>query len=154
MLKTLLALLDGPATTQPLQDDDARTALTALLIRVAKEDGHYDHLEARAIWKIISARYSLSDEETDTLLNEAEAFEAEAGDTVRITRMIKDGVPYIDRVEVVEALWEVVLADDKRSDEENAFLRLVVSLIGVTDQESGLARRRVATAADGTKPIR
>jgi len=154
MLKTLLSLLDSPASTQQLQDDDARTALTALLIRVAKEDDHYAPSERDAIRSIVAARYGLDAPTTDALMNEAEAFEAQAGDTVRITRIIKDGVPYIDRVEVVEALWQVVLADDHRTDEENAFLRLVVSLIGVTDQESGLARRRVATAADGTKPIR
>lgn len=154
MLKTLLALLDGPAQTEQLQDDDARTALTALLIRVAKEDGHYAPSERVVIHDLIGERYSLDPAQTDALMEEAEAFEAQAGDTVRITRLIKDGVPYINRVEVVEALWQVVLADDERSDEENAFLRLVVSLIGVTDQESGLARQRVATAADGTKPIR
>ncbi len=154
MLKTLLALLDGPAQTQQLQDDDARTALTALLIRVAKEDGHYAPSEKQAIKGIVGQRYSLDSAQTDTLMAEAEEFEAQAGDTVRITRLIKDGVPYINRVDVVEALWQVVLADNQRSDEESAFLRLVVSLIGVTDQESGLARRRVATAADGTKPIR
>jgi len=127
MLKTLLALLDGPAQTEQLQDDDARTALTALLIRVAKEDGHYAPSERVVIHDLIGERYSLDPAQTDALMEEAEAFEAQAGDTVRITRLIKDGVPYINRVEVV---------------------------VGVTDQESGLARQRVATAADGTKPIR
>jgi len=154
MLKSLLALLDGPAQTTQLQDDDARTALTALLIRVAKEDGHYAPSEKLIIRDIIAQRYALDPAATDALMTEAEEFETQAGDTVRITRLIKDGVPYINRVEVVEALWQVVLADDDRTDEENAFLRLVVSLIGVTDQESGLARRRVATAASGSKPIR
>jgi len=154
MLKTLLSLLDSPAKPQPLADDDARTALTSLLIRVAKEDGHYAASEQTVIRSIISDRYKLDEAYTDALMADATLFEEEAGDTVRITRLIKDGVPHEDRVSVVEALWAVVLADDSRSDEENAFLRLVVSLIGVTDQESGLARQRVATAADGSKPIR
>ena len=154
MLKTLLSLLDSPAKTQPLADDDARTALTSLLIRVAREDGHYAASEKAVIRSIISTRYELSDPHTDALMADATLFEEEAGDTVRITRLIKEGIPHEERVAVVEALWRVVLADDARSDEENAFLRLVVSLIGVTDQESGLARQRVATAADGTKPIR
>ncbi len=144
MLNTLLSLLDSPATDQPLQEDDARTALTALLIRLAREDGHYAQSEKDVIRQIVTARF---DADIDTLLSDAETFEAEAGDTVRITRLIKDGVPYEGRIEVVEALWQVVLADNHRSDEENAFLRLVISLLGVTDQESGLARRRVATAA-------
>lgn len=148
MLKTLLSLLDSPAP-KPLQDDDARTALTALMIRVAKEDGHYSQSEKEVIRQIISTRYG---SDIDALYAEATALEDAAGDTVRITRLIKDGVPYEDRIGVVEALWQVVLADDERSAEENALLRLVAGLIGVSDQESGLARQRVA--ATQTRPAR
>ena len=70
---------------------------------------------------------------------------------MRFTRLIKDLVPYEERIGVVESLWKVVLSDDQRTDDENAFLRLVVSLIGVADRDSGLARQRVATAQ--AKPI-
>jgi uncharacterized tellurite resistance protein B-like protein len=43
-------------------------------------------------------------------------------------------------------LWQVVMADGHRSDEENALLRLVANLIGVTDKDSALARQRVEAA--------
>jgi uncharacterized tellurite resistance protein B-like protein len=62
---------------------------------------------------------------------------------VRFTRAIKDSVPYEDREGVIEALWEVVLADGVRDHEENALLRLVAPMLGVTDQDSAHARRRV-----------
>lgn len=149
MLKNLLDRLLAPADTSQLPDDDARTALTALLIRAAKEDGHYAQSEKDAIKQIVSERFG---GDIEALIQDAEAFESEAGDTVRITRLIKDGVPYEERLGVVEALWTVVLADDQRSAEENALLRLVASLIGVSDQESGLARQRVA--AKRTRPAR
>ena len=45
---------------------------------------------------------------------------------------------------MIEALWEVVLADGERAKEEDALLRLVSNLLGVTDQESARARQRVA----------
>ena len=73
--------------------------------------------------------------------------EATAGDTVHLTKAIKDGVPYEERSAVVEALWSVVLADDDRDHAENAYLRLVVKLLGLSDVENGLARQR-AMAAD------
>jgi len=63
---------------------------------------------------------------------------------VRFTRAIKDAVPYERRLEVIEALWQVVLADGSRSDEEDALLRLVSNLLGVTDTDSAMARQRVA----------
>ncbi|NNK17503.1 MAG: TerB family tellurite resistance protein, partial [Sulfitobacter sp.] len=39
--------------------------------------------------------------------------------------------------------WKVVLADGTRTDEENALLRLVANLLGVTDTDSAMARQRV-----------
>ncbi len=64
----------------------------------------------------------------------------------RATRAIKDAVAYENRLAVIEALWQVVLADGSRSDEENALLRLVASLLGITDTDSAMARKRIENA--------
>jgi uncharacterized tellurite resistance protein B-like protein len=62
---------------------------------------------------------------------------------VRFTSAIKDAVPYEDRIGVIEALWEVVLADGVRDEHEDALLRLVSKLLGINDRDSALARQRV-----------
>lgn len=130
----------------PLPDADARLALTALLVRVARTDGDYDKSEKTRIDRIAAARYGLSPFEATKLRGEAEALEAEAPDTVRFTSAIKAAVPYEDRIAVIEALWQVVLADGVREAEEDALLRLVAKLLGVNDRDSALARQRVDTA--------
>ncbi|MFZ7093175.1 TerB family tellurite resistance protein [Primorskyibacter sp. 2E233] len=127
----------------PLDDSDARLALTALLVRVARSDGTFDSSERERIDRISAARYGLSPFEATKLRNDAESLEAEAPDTVRFTRAIKDAVPYEERIGVIEALWQVVLADGVREAEEDALLRLVSSLLGVNDRDSALARQRV-----------
>jgi len=100
--------------TQPdpaqLPDGDARLALTALLVRIAKSDNEYAPSERARIDQIIAKRYALDADGTASLRADAEALEAEAPDTVRFTRAIKDAVPYDDRLAVIKALWEVVLA--------------------------------------------
>lgn len=141
MFADFLRRLAEPAPA-PLPDADARLALTALLVRVARSDHEYSTAERARIQSIISARYSLGDAERDALLGDAEVLESEAPDTVRFTRAIKDAVPYDDRLAVVEALWEVVLADGNRAKEEDALLRLVANLLGVTDMDSAQARQR------------
>ncbi|WP_416881487.1 TerB family tellurite resistance protein [Marivita sp.] len=130
----------------PLPDADARLALTALLVRVARTDGDYDDSEKARIDRIAASRYGLSPFEAAKLRGEAEGLEAEAPDTVRFTGAIKDAVPYEDRIAVIEALWEVVLADGVREAEEDALLRLVAKLLGINDRDSALARQRVAKA--------
>jgi len=128
----------------PLPDGDARLALTALLVRVARSDNDYSSAEQARILRIIEQRYGLKDAEALALRDEAETLESEAPDTVRFTRAIKDAVAYDDRLAVIEALWQVALADGDRADEEDALMRLVSSLLGITDTDSAMARQRVA----------
>ncbi len=140
----LKSLLEPQA--EPLHDDDARLAMTALLVRLARADNEYAAAEIHRITQVIMARYKLAEPEAIALRETAETLEQEAPDTVRFTRAIKDRVAYEDRIAVVEALWQVALADGNRDAEEDALLRLVVSLLGVTDVDSASARRRVMQA--------
>jgi len=132
------------ADDQPLTETDARLALAALLVRAARTDGDYAPSEIDRIDRILAARYGLSPDAAAALRSDAEDAEANAPDTVRFTREIKDGVPYDQRIGVIEALWQVVLVDGERADPENALLRMTASLLGVTDVESAEARQRVA----------
>ncbi len=141
MLRDILARLFAPQP-QPLAAADARLALAALLVRIARADGDYAAEEVARITRILSARYGLDPDTADALRREAEALEAAAPDTVRFTRAIKDAVPHDERAAVVEALWEVVLADGVREPEENALLRLTADLLGINDRDSNILRKR------------
>ncbi len=145
MFADLLRRLTQPDAAS-LPETDSRLALAALLVRVARSDGDYAPEEADRIGRILATRYGLSPFEATAIRSEAEALEAEAPDTVRFTRAIKDAVPYEDRESVIEALWAVVLADGARDHEEDAQLRLLANLLGVTDRDSALARKRVEDA--------
>jgi uncharacterized tellurite resistance protein B-like protein len=142
MFADLLKKLVQPAP-EPLDDTDARRALTALLVRLARSDNVYAASEISRIDRIIAARFGLDPAGAAALRAEAEQLESEAPDTVRFTRAIKEAVPYEARVGVIEALWEVALADGARDQDEDALVRLVANLLGVNDRDSALARRRV-----------
>ena len=146
MFGDLLKRLTEPEPA-PLPDPDARLALTALLVRIAKSDGEYASEEVARIDRINVKRYGLGPFEATELRRRAEEFEGEAPDTVRFTRAIKDAVAYEDREAVIEALWDVVLADGVRDQEEDALVRLVSNLLGVNDRDSALARQRVEARA-------
>ena len=120
---------------------DEKQAMAALMVRIAKSDDDYAIAEFERIDAILSILYGLSPTEASSLRNHAEALEADAPDTVRFTRAIKEAVPYEDRFEVVRALWQVVLADGERDHEEDALMRLLASLLGVNDRDSAIARK-------------
>lgn len=142
MITDFLRRLTAPEPQQ-MPDADARLALGALLVRIAKSDGDYAAAEIARIDRILASRYALDPVAAARLRAECEEIERDAPDTVRFTRAIKDAVPYEDREAVIEALWDVVLADGGRDDEEDALLRMIAPMLGVTDQDSNLARQRV-----------
>lgn len=142
MFDALLRRLTAPEP-DPLGGKDARLALAALLVRVARSDGDYAPEEISRIDRILASRYGLGPFEVAQLRAEAEQLESEAPDTVRFTRAIKDAVPYEQRAEVVETMWEIVLADGDRDHHETALMRLVAPMLGINDRDSALARQRV-----------
>lgn len=146
MFSGFLKKLTEPAPA-PLSDTDARLALTALLVRVARTDGDYAPEEKDRIDRIVATRYALSPFEATELRNRAETLESEAPDTVVFTEAIKQAVDYDNRLAVVEALWQVALADGQRDADEDALLRLVSKFLGVSDMDSARARQRMAGRA-------
>ena len=142
MFGEFLKRLTAPAPA-PLTDTDARLALGALLVRVARSDNNYDANEVAKIDQILSSRYGLTPAAATELRHQCEVLESEAPDTVRFTRAIKDAVPYEDRIAVIESLWEVALTDGARDENEDAVLRLVSDLLGVNDMDRAKARQRV-----------
>ncbi len=146
MFEALLGRLTA-SDPDPLDDSDARLAMAALLVRIARADGDYARDEIDRIDKVLSARYGLGPFEVARLRADAETLELEAPDTVRFTRAIKDAVPYEERENVVEALWEVALADGARDHEEDALMRLVAPMLGVNDRDSAHARQRAEKKA-------
>lgn len=142
MFGDLIRALTAPEPER-LPEPDARLALAALLVRLAKSDGDYAADEQTMIDKVLAQRHGLSPADAQSLRGDAEALEAEAPDTVRFTRAIKGGVDYDDRAGVVAALWKVVLADGIRDHEEDAMMRLVAPMLGINDRDSALIRQEV-----------
>ncbi|WP_045386793.1 TerB family tellurite resistance protein [Falsirhodobacter sp. alg1] len=142
MFEQLLHRLISPSPNR-LPEPDQRLALAALLVRIARADGNYSEGEITRIDRVLAHRHGLSHTDAAALRTEAEALEAQAPDTVRFTRALKDAVPVVERDALMQALWAVALADGNRDAEEDQVIRLVAKLLGVTDQESAIARQKV-----------
>lgn len=141
MFDALLRRLLGPAPA-PLSGADTRLALAALMVRIARTDGLYSAEEAEHIDRVLIRHHGLGPFEAAHLRAEAEGLESEAPDTVRFTRALKEATPLEDRAALLQAMWTVALADGLRDAEEDRLMRLVASLLGLTDVQSAQARQR------------
>lgn len=140
MFEGLLRQLLGTSPA-PLSAIDARLALTALLVRVARSDGDYAAVEVARIDRVLVQNHGMPPFEASALRARAETLEAEAPDTVRFTRALKEAVALEERRALMVALWSVALADGGRAAEEEQLLRLVANLLGLTDVDSAFARQ-------------
>jgi len=142
MFDALLRRLTAPAPTLP--ETEAHLALAALLVRLARSDGDYSAVEVTRIDRVLARRHALTPAAASALRAEAEALEAEAPDTVRFTRALKDAVPLEGRADLVQAMWSIALADGQRDQHEDQLMRLVSNLLGLSDRDSALARQRAS----------
>ena len=140
ILNRLTADEEDPAR---LSGAEARIAVAALLVRVARADNSYHKREKAQIDAILGRLHDLDPAEAAERRGDAEMIEAEAPDTVRFTRQIKERIPLEERQTIIAALWEVALIDADRDSSEDRLIRLTASLLGVNDRDSALARQRV-----------
>ncbi len=141
-IKSFLNKFESPVTPE-LKGMDLNLALTVLLVRIARVDKDYTLSEQEHIAELVSSSCQIPLAEAISLRIEAEEIEASAADSVRFTRIIKENIPFNQREIVLELLWEIVLSDGVRDHKEDGFLRLVASLLGITDRDSAIARQNV-----------
>jgi uncharacterized tellurite resistance protein B-like protein len=137
VLRTLFGGAAAPRTELPLD-----ICVAALLIEAARADGVYDAEERAAVLRLLQDMFGLSSTEVVALHDRADTAQGTAVDTVRFTRVVKMAMDEEQRIQLMQALWHVVLVDHERDPQENAFLRHLAPLLGVDDRHSVSARHR------------
>ncbi|MGF1606153.1 MAG: TerB family tellurite resistance protein [Rhodothalassiaceae bacterium] len=143
MLKSLKRMFQ---TEDPVDQNgrlDARLASAVLMVETAVADGHMSDTERHTLGRRLMQHFDLSADEADSLIEEAEGRQEESQHLLRFTRAIKDGLDQDGRIDLMEMLWEIVLADGVVDPFEDQLLRRIAGLIYVTDQDRAEARRRV-----------
>ena len=118
-------------------------ALSALFIRIAKLDGSFEKSEREKIKELVKNRFQLGEEKTENVLVLAAKLESQSNDNIQFTKIIKESVAYEDRFSLLKDCWLLVMADGTRSYEEDGFMRLFCSLLGLSDKDNALARQFV-----------
>lgn len=129
-----------PAAPEPLPEPDAQLAIGALLVRVAMADGVYTAQEIGQIDRILATSYDLGPIAAARLRATCEKLEKHAPGTEEFAQLIRQEVPYTDRLQIVGALWDVVLADGERDDKEEDMLHLIETTLGITAKDSAAAK--------------
>ncbi len=147
-LKSILFGTEDADRDSASSADELQLAAAALLVESATMDGAFGAREREAMERVLSARFKLTAEETQALIDKAERRVADSIELYSFTRVVKDNLAPDERGQVIEMLWEVAYADGKLHDYEAGLVRRVAGLLFVPDRESGEARQRVLSRLD------
>ncbi|MFL2796129.1 MAG: TerB family tellurite resistance protein [Paracoccaceae bacterium] len=144
MFNSLINLFTRPLDEiRPATHEAGILALSALFIRIAKLDGNFDKIEKEKIKELVKNRFQLGEEKTENVLVLAAKLESQSNDNIQFTKIIKESVAYEDRFSLLKDCWLLVMADGTRSYEEDGFMRLFCSLLGLSDKDNAIARQLI-----------
>ncbi len=144
-LDRLLARPEAPGAPS----DAHRLAVAALLVEVARADGHFSSEERQQIEAVLGERLGLSAADVATLVAEAEGAAASASDWHGFTRELTRIYSEDERIAVLEMLWDVVDADGRVDSLEASLMRRLPPLLYVSDRDNVEARRRARERRGG-----
>ena len=122
--------------------DDLELAAAALLVEVAMVDREFDAAERQRIIGFVKSKFSLDEKIASKLIAKAEAQVEGSVQLYGITSVLRHGLSYEDRVELMECLWTVAYADGEVDPFEDQLMRRIGELIYVTDRDRGTARKK------------
>ncbi|MGD1882932.1 MAG: TerB family tellurite resistance protein [Paracoccaceae bacterium] len=125
-----------------LPEPDAQLALGALLVRVAFADRSYSASEVGVIDDILSQIYDLGPIDAAKLRATCEALERDAPGTPDFAEILRDEIDYEHRKDVANAMWQVVYADGRKKQIEEAVLHQIEAALGITPGDSAALQAR------------
>lgn len=145
MLTRILHAFSKPRP-EPLPEPDEKLALGALLVRVAKSDHDYKLSEISRIDRLLTRLNGIGPVDAAKMRATCEKLEKAAPDTERFAHLIRETVSFEARVDALEALWEVLLADGVRRAEELQVVELAREAMGLSEADSDAARATAETS--------
>ena len=130
--------VDKPALPEPTP----QLALGALLVRIAMADKHYEASEVGAIDRILSDTFDLGPIDAAKLRATCEALERDAPGTPEYAEILREAVPYADRLGLAMSMWQVLLADGAQVPIEEDTLHQIEAAMGITPADSADIKTR------------
>ncbi len=143
---------DGTAHPVPAGFREDQVAAAALLVEAACSDGKFGETERQVIATSLARHFGLSASQAEDLLERAERTARDAVEWHGFTHAVKEATSPEERVDLIELLWEVVLADGKVHDYEASLIRRICGLLYVSGRESAEARNRARERLDLPPP--
>ncbi len=103
----------------------------ALLIEVAKADFDFDETERLRLMALLQERFGLSDEDSLSIIEQAEKRVDDSTSLYEFTREINEQCDPEEKIGLLESMWRMAFADGELDKYEEHLIRRVADLLYV-----------------------
>jgi len=141
MLKKIISLFSSPNQTA----DPVRVPLAAavLLLEIAHADGEVTPEEKAVIRQQLQERFDLDPETRSELIQLAEETRRKSVDLHEFTMQINHNFSQPEKEQIIESFWQLAFADGHLDAYEEAMMRQLGHLIGLSQRQLIDAKLRV-----------
>ena len=132
--------------------DDEIVIISSIMVETAAIDGEIDSTEINKIKNALISIYN-DDKNIDKILSECLEKSENPKSLHSFTSRINKEFEYQKKMNLIEILWEIILADGKIHDYESNLIRRLAGLLYISDIDCGNAKKRVLLKIKNTKQI-
>lgn len=150
MLRALKDIFDNLVNTEPTPEERQQAlqlATAVLLVEVMRADSSKTSRERQPVAAALRQRFALDDAALAQLLAQAEQAAENAYDYHHFTASINDSCSQDQKIQIVEAMWQVAYADAQVDAYEHHAISKIAGLLHVTHGEYIGAKMRAKEAA-------
>lgn len=147
-LKNLLTQFFMPDSSAAAFDDarSLQLATAVLLVDVMRSDADVTQDERVATVTALRTRFTLSNDELERLMTQAQDTAKTANDYFRFTSAMNDHFTQAEKIQVVQQMWQVAYADGHLDANENHLISKIAGLLHVTHGDYIVAKMHAKEA--------
>ena len=125
--------------------EDNLMLVSGILLEAAAVDGKIDNIEISKIEKSLVNFFELNEEKSNYIVNKCLKKVDDPNSLHYFTSKINKVFEYDKKINLLEILWEIILADGKIHDFESSLIRRLSGLLYISDIDCGNAKKRAST---------
>ena len=148
MIGKLRSLFNLPEAPGIADDglDRMQFSTAVLLVEIARADHDRQDVEYVEMRRQLGINFGISEEESRTLLEAAEAAAENSVSLHEFTRLLHDEMSYEEKTTVIEMLWRIALADNRLDKYEDYMIGKIADLLYIARGDVIRLKSRVMDA--------
>jgi len=144
MFKKLFQTLSSATPSTTPDAERIPLAAAVLLLEIAHADGEFQESEMAVLKTVLKNQFRVSENSLDELLALAEKTRKSSSDLHQFTQEINKAFTQPEKEQIAEALWQLVYADGHLDCYEDALMRQLGYLIGISHRQLIAAKLKVS----------